>query len=205
MFITIEGPIGVGKSSLTNAIAHKYEYKTLHEIVEDNPFLERFYSNQEKWAFQTEMFFLTNRYTQLKRVKSKYLSKGVKVVSDYDIDKNLLFAKNTLSGVEFELFAGVFEEFTKSLVSADVTIFLRADIRTLKYRISLRGREFEEAMSDEYLSYLIVAYDDLIAHKQSKGDNVIIIECSDIDFVNNLEDREFVFEQIDREVDKFYD
>ena len=101
MYITIEGPIGVGKSSLTDIIAKEFKYKIINEIVEENPFLKRFYDVPERWAFQTEMFFLTNRYDQLNNLNKRYLDKEINVVADYDIQKNLIFAKKTLNSARF--------------------------------------------------------------------------------------------------------
>ena len=95
-FITVEGPIGIGKTSLSKAIADYYQFHLLKEIVDENPFLGKFYTNIEEWSFQTEMFFLCNRYKQLEDIDLKYLQQSKPVVADYHIYKNLIFAKRTL-------------------------------------------------------------------------------------------------------------
>ncbi|MGL5021082.1 MAG: deoxynucleoside kinase [Mycoplasmatales bacterium] len=93
MYITIEGPIGVGKTTLTSIIAEKSLYKRITEVVEQNPFLSRFYENPDKWVFQTEMFFLSHRYNQLRNIEEKYILQDINIVSNYNIHKNLIFAR----------------------------------------------------------------------------------------------------------------
>src|SRR5699024_3324900 len=95
-FIAIEGPIGAGKTSLASKLANYFKFQILKEIVEENPFLDKFYDNIEEWSFQTEMFFLCNRYKQLEDIERKYLNKHKAVVADYNISKNMIFAKRTL-------------------------------------------------------------------------------------------------------------
>ncbi len=201
MYITIEGPIGVGKSSLTKLISKEMKYNTLFEIVEENPFLERFYEDTDKYAFQTEMFFLTNRYTQLKEVKEKYLDNDLPVVSDYNIKKNMLFADNTLKGSDRELFSDIFSNITDSLATSDLTIFLRASVDTLKIRIAKRGREFEDKISDDYLQTLIDAYDKYIQQELENSPNfTLVFDCDELDFVNNQTNKEYILNQINSKI-----
>src|SRR5690625_3634553 len=101
-FIAVEGPIGVGKTSLAKEIANQFSFELLHEIVEENPFLGKFYDNIEEWSFQTEMFFLCNRYKQLEDIDKYYLQKARPVVSDYHIFKNMIFAKRTIKDDKYE-------------------------------------------------------------------------------------------------------
>lgn len=198
MYITIEGPIGVGKSSLTNILSNKFELEPLYEIVEENPFLSRFYEDSEKWAFQTEMFFLTNRYTQLKDFSNQ---PNKNVVADYDIHKNMIFAKKTLSSKELAVFEDVFSCLTNNILNSDLTIFLTANINTLKKRISLRGRVFEQDIDNDYLYYLIDAYNDFIeVQLQNKPQNTIVFNCDDLDFVNNTDDYDFIIESIKNKI-----
>ncbi len=197
MYITIEGPIGVGKSSLTRLIASELTFKPVFEIVEQNPFLERFYEDQEKYAFQTEMFFLTNRYTQLKELKEEYLNFNIPVVSDYNIHKNMLFAANTLTETDFNLFTEVYDSMNKNLAKSDLTIFLSASLDTLKYRIAKRGREFEEMISDDYLLKLIRDYNSYVVKEQEKNpDKVLLIDGDTFDFVNDNNSKEYVLDLI---------
>ena len=101
-FITVEGPIGVGKTSLSKAIADANKFQLLKEIVDENPFLNKFYEDIEEWSFQTEMFFLCNRYKQLSDIQKKYIANQEPVVADYHIFKNLIFAKRTLPAEEYD-------------------------------------------------------------------------------------------------------
>ncbi len=101
-FIAVEGPIGVGKTSLANAIADHYQYHLLKEIVDENPFLSKFYENSKEWSFQTEMFFLCNRYKQLEDIQQHYLAAHTPVVADYHIYKNMIFASRTLTASQYE-------------------------------------------------------------------------------------------------------
>lgn len=197
MYITIEGPIGVGKSSLTRLISEEFNFMSLFEIVEENPFLERFYLEQDKYAFQTEMFFLTNRYTQQRYVKDNFLNKNLSVVSDYNIKKNLIFANNSLAGEDLIVFKKIFENISESIAQSDLTIFLTASLDTLKFRIAKRGRAFEEHIADAYLEMLIGAYNEYIIYeKQKNPDKIIVLDANKIDFVNNKEDRNKVIDLI---------
>lgn len=193
MFITIEGPIGIGKTTLTEMIAQNYGYKTVHEIVEENPFLSKFYDNNEKWAFQTEMFFLTNRYVQLNELCQTHLSCDQNVVADYNIHKNLIFAKKNLNGTDYTKFIEVFETLTCDMKLPDIVVFLKGDLDTLKRRINIRGRSFEQDMDEEYLVSLIEAYEEYAKdYKQMFPDNYIELDCSNYDYLYNIEDRDFV-------------
>lgn len=193
MFITVEGPIGAGKTSLTYLIAELFSFYQVHEIVEENPYLSRFYDNQDKWAFQTEMYFLTNRYVQLKLLNEKYLDQGLNVVADYHIDKNLLFAHSTLNKQDFVKFNNIFNILTQDQRKSDLTIFLTASLDTLKHRINLRGRDFEDEIDDQYLVELIAVYENYIEKMRQKNpDAVLVINCDDLDFVNKQIDREHV-------------
>lgn len=101
-FITVEGPIGVGKTSLAKALSNHFQFSLLKEIVDENPFLGKFYNNIEEWSFQTEMFFLCNRYKQLEDIQAKYLAQEKSVVADYHIFKNLIFAQRTLKDQQYD-------------------------------------------------------------------------------------------------------
>ena len=108
-FITVEGPIGVGKTSLSKAIAEKQQFHLLKEIVDENPFLNKFYDNIEEWSFQTEMFFLCNRYKQLSDIKTEITVEQKSVVADYHIFKNLIFAKRTLDSIEYKKYEEIYK------------------------------------------------------------------------------------------------
>jgi deoxyguanosine kinase len=139
-FITVEGPIGVGKTSLAKAISEKFQYALLKEIVDENPFLGKFYENIEEWSFQTEMFFLCNRYKQLVDINNHYLNKNKPVVADYHIFKNLIFAQRTLNQNEYQKYLKIYEILTGDMPKPNVIIYLNASLETLLDRIELREK-----------------------------------------------------------------
>lgn len=187
MYICVEGGIGVGKTSLTDILSKELKMVEKLEIVEENPYLKDFYADRESVAFQTEMFFLTHRYGQLEEL-AEVIEYGV--VSDYTIFKNKLFANINLQGTHLNKFNRIFNILAEGLPEPDLLIFLRANVDTLQKRIAIRNREFEQNMEDEYLQELIDLYDqyldELVLYAKN---NILVIECDNIDFVNNREDR----------------
>lgn len=191
-FIAIEGPIGVGKSSLAHKLSQTLNYYEEKEIIDENPFLSDFYDDISKWSFQTEMFFLCNRYKQAKDIAE--MTQGV--VSDYHIYKNKLFARNTLDDVEFDKFNRIFDILTEDIEMPNMIIFLDADLNILKKRIAKRNRSFEHQIEDNYLLNLKRDYLTLYEALKQEGANVVLINTSDIDFVNNEADYQNILEQI---------
>jgi len=190
LFIAIEGPIGVGKSSLTKKLSSTLNLTPIYEIVEENPFLSDFYEDIDKWSFQTEMFFLCNRYKVLTE-----LSNDISVVSDYHILKNKVFANNTLNDKEYKMFEEIYDILTREVRRPDVTVFLTADLDVLKQRIQLRNRDFESHIEDDYLLKLTEDYRRV--YESMKHDHqTILIDTSDTDFVNNAADYEYIVQQI---------
>src|SRR3954469_24358732 len=123
-FITVEGPIGVGKKSLAKAISEQFNFALLKEIVDENPFLGKFYDNIEEWSFQTEMFFLCNRYKQLSDIKTEITIGKKSVVADYNIFKNLIFAKRTLDSIEYKKYEEVYSILTKDMPIPNIIVYL---------------------------------------------------------------------------------
>ncbi len=158
LFIAVEGPIGVGKTTLTKLLTKELQASCLKEIIEENPYLKKFYENIEEYAFQTEMFFLCNRIKQLEDAKEQKLDQGVSVVADYSIIKNLIFAELTLKPDHFQKYEKVFEILTKDLPQPDIIIYLYGDLDLLMKRIALRDRSFERNMSRDYMEKLSEAY-----------------------------------------------
>ncbi|PNZ65727.1 deoxynucleoside kinase [Staphylococcus croceilyticus] len=191
-FIAIEGPIGVGKSSLAHKLSQTLNYYEEKEIIDENPFLSDFYDDISKWSFQTEMFFLCNRYKQAKDIAE--MKQGV--VSDYHIYKNKLFARNTLDDAEFDKFNRIFDILTEDIEMPNMIIFLDADLSILKKRIAKRNRSFEHQIEDDYLLNLKRDYLALYETLKQEGANVVLINTSDIDFVNNETDYQYILEQI---------
>ncbi len=200
MYITIEGPIGVGKSSLARLIKEEFQYDIVNEIITENPFLERFYDDANRWAFQTEMYFLTHRYIQLQALV-KRIECGDDFVADYDIYKNEIFARKTLSTKDYNKFYQIYEIFRQDLADNDLTVFLNANLETIKHRIALRNRSFEQEIEDEYLLYLIDAYQEFARRlANERPQNYIVIECDDLDYVHCNDDRRIVVEKIKEKI-----
>ncbi|XJZ27346.1 deoxynucleoside kinase [Bacillota bacterium Lsc_1132] len=197
-FITVEGPIGVGKTSLAKAISEHFQFALLKEIVDENPFLGKFYENIEEWSFQTEMFFLCNRYKQLGDIQTHFLSKQQPVVADYHIFKNLIFAQRTLSKGEYKKYLEIYRILTNDMPKPNVIIYLNASVDTLLTRIQMRGREFEKMISPLYLEQLSIDYETAIAafEKQHPDIPVLRFNGDELDFVQNKNDLSQIIETL---------
>lgn len=189
-FITVEGPIGVGKTSLAKAISEHYQFALLKEIVDENPFLGKFYENIEEWSFQTEMFFLCNRYKQLGDINTHYLSKKQSVVADYHIFKNLIFAQRTLNKDEYQKYLEIYRILTTDMPRPNVIIYLHASLDTLLSRIAMRGREFEKMISPLYLEQLSLDYETAIANFERQHPDIPVLRFNgdELDFVKKNDD-----------------
>ena len=183
--ICVEGTIGVGKTSLVNLLAEKLEARTVLEKFEDNPFLGDFYANKERYAMQTQLFFLLSRYKQQQDLQQiDMFTKSI--ISDYMFDKDRLFAALNLSDVELDLYNKIANELEKNIVYPDLIIFLQSETDRLMYNIKIRGREFEKNMDWAYIDELNQIYNEYF-FRYNKGP-LLIINTNDIDFVNNSED-----------------
>jgi deoxyguanosine kinase len=198
-FITVEGPIGVGKTSLAKAISAHYQQTLLLEIVDENPFLERFYENLEEWSFQTEMFFLCNRYKQLGDIKDHFLSKNIPVVADYHIYKNLIFARRTLKHNDYTKYLEIYNILTADMPRPNIMIYLQASLDTLLSRINHRGRSQEKNISPDYLQQLSIDYEQAMMDFEKKNPTIPILRLNgdNMDFVNNPDDLASIFKQLD--------
>lgn len=186
-YIVVEGPIGVGKSSLTNIVAERFTARRVMEVVEENPFLASFYGDRAKFAFQTQMFFLLSRFKQQQELFQQDLFSAV-TVSDYLFAKDRIFANLTLQSDELSLYERVFEALQPRVTKPDLVIYLQARIDVLLARIKKRGREFERKFDPDYLDGLCRAYNDFFFHYQDTP--LLVVNTSDIDFVNNPADLE---------------
>lgn len=197
-FITVEGPIGVGKTSLSRAISDKFGFYLLKEIVDENPFLGKFYENIDEWSFQTEMFFLCNRYKQLSDVKSHIIQNETPVVADYHIFKNLIFAKRTLAPSEYVKYEAIYDILTSDMPRPNMVIYLHASLDTLMNRIKMRGRDFEKLITREYIDQLSKDYHEFIQQFKVKHPNIPVIELDgdEIDFVQNEADLQKVLQLV---------
>ncbi|MBJ8107756.1 MULTISPECIES: deoxynucleoside kinase [Bacillus cereus group] len=189
-FITVEGPIGVGKTSLAKEISTHMQLHLLKEIVDENPFLGKFYEDIDEWSFQTEMFFLCNRYKQLEDINIKYLDQRKPVVADYHIFKNLIFASRTLKDSQYDKYMQIYRILTQDMPVPNVIVYLTASLETLQKRIALRGREFEKNMDPNYLLQLTKDYETAMdAFKKDHPDiPVLKFNGDDMDFIRNPDD-----------------
>ncbi|MED3125750.1 deoxynucleoside kinase [Bacillus wiedmannii] len=189
-FITVEGPIGVGKTSLAKAISTHMQLHLLKEIVDENPFLGKFYEDIDEWSFQTEMFFLCNRYKQLEDINIKYLNQRKPVVADYHIFKNLIFASRTLKNSQYDKYMQIYRILTKDMPVPNVIVYLTASLETLQTRIAMRGREFEKNMDPNYLLQLTKDYETAMDTFKKDHPDIPVLKFNgdDMDFVKNPDD-----------------
>lgn len=200
-FITVEGPIGVGKTSLSKAVSQTFNYHLLKEIVDENPFLNKFYENIDEWSFQTEMFFLCNRYKQLSDIH-RILDEQSPVVADYHIFKNLIFAKRTLKDAEYEKYEAIYKILTSDMPKPNMVIYLHASLDTLMQRIAMRGREFEKNITREYMEQLASDYHEFIGHFEKMHPEIPVIQLNgdELDFVKNEEDLQYVLQLVEQKL-----
>jgi len=191
--ICIEGTIGVGKTSLVKLLAEEMEAKTVLEKFEDNPFLRDFYSDRDRYAMQTQLFFLLSRYKQQQELQQMDMFTK-SVISDYMFDKDRLFAALNLSDIELDLYNKIANELQKNIVYPDLTIFLQSETDRLMYNIKIRGREFEKNMDYRYIDNLNQIYNEYF-FRYNKGP-LVIINTNDIDFVNNKNDLDEIIDFI---------
>lgn len=193
--IVVEGPIGVGKTSLARYLADDLGARLLVEVVEENPFLAQFYADPQRYAFQTETFFLLSRFRQHSELAQASLFQR-HTVADYVFDKTFLFASLNLTGDEFELYRELFEQLRSRLPQPDLIVYLRARPDVLLRRIAKRGRPFETEIGADYLARITDTYDDYFSRSKAP---TLVIEAGGIDFVADDRERTALLESIRRE------
>lgn len=181
-FICIEGNIGAGKTSLAQRISADFNARLVLEEFANNPFLPKFYKEPSKYAFPLELFFMAERYKQIKAINEQELFTEF-TVSDYYFVKSRLFAQNNLSADELQLFYRLFDIMLSSLPKPDLLIYLYADIPTLQKNIKKRARTYEQDISDEYLLNIQEKYLDFF--RKQNDFPVLILDISNADFVQN--------------------
>lgn len=196
-YIAIEGNIGAGKTSLSKLLAEDMNALLILEQFEKNSFLPLFYKEPERYAFPLEMSFLADRYQQLKNQLSTPGLFQPLIVSDYFISKSLIFARKTLESDEYRLYSRLFSIISSSLPKPDLLVYLYSDIANLQENIRKRGREYEQDIKNEYLEKIQSSYFDFIK-TQSKLP-IVIIDSSELDFVNNEMDYKKIREIILKE------
>ncbi|HEY5577673.1 MAG TPA: deoxynucleoside kinase, partial [Deferrimonas sp.] len=186
-YIAIEGPIGVGKSSLAKILAQKYGSRLVKEEVAGNPFLERFYENPRKFAFQTQLFFLLSRYRQQRELAQGDLFEGG-LVCDYILAKDKIFALINLEDDEVSLYESIYKLLVSTLPKPDLVIYLQARPEVLLSRVRKRGIAYERNISLDYLRTLSDAYNEYFFHYNETP--LLVVNTSEIDFVESPRDLE---------------
>jgi len=191
--IAVEGVIGVGKTTLARILAERVGGRLLLEEVEENPFLDLFYKDMRRYAFQTQMFFLASRYRQ----QTDFLQGDVffqKTVSDYIFQKDRIFANITLDDRELDLYNRIVPVMERDIPRPDLVIYLQASIPVLLRRIEKRGRTFERGMDPDYIATLAEAYNYFFFHYTETP--LLVVNTNDIDFVANRDDLEALLHKV---------
>ncbi|WP_298392835.1 2-amino-4-hydroxy-6-hydroxymethyldihydropteridine diphosphokinase [Flavobacterium sp.] len=197
-YIAIEGNIGAGKTTLVSKLAEDFNAKTVLERFADNPFLPKFYKDQNRYAFPLEMSFLADRYQQIADDLAQFDLFKDFIIADYHIFKSLIFAKVTLAEDEFRLYKTLFDIIYKEMPKPDLYVYLYQNTDRLLANIKRRGRSYEQEIPAEYLEKINNGYLDYI--KTQKDLNVLIIDVSERDFVKNQEDYIFILDEIQKKL-----
>ncbi|WP_298418617.1 deoxynucleoside kinase [uncultured Kordia sp.] len=200
MHVAIAGNIGAGKTTLTKLLAKHYKWEPHFEDVVDNPYLDDFYTQMERWSFNLQIYFLNSRFRQVLQIRES----GKKIIQDRTIYEDAhIFAPNLhamglMTNRDYENYQSLFELMQKLVDAPDLLIYLRADISTLVAQIHKRGRDYENSISIDYLSRLNERYEAWIS-KYNQG-KLLIIDVDNLDFVDNPEDLGSVINKIDAEI-----
>jgi deoxyguanosine kinase len=195
-YIAIEGVIGAGKSALAKKIRDKLNAELVLEQFEANPFLEKFYSDRKRYAFQTQMFFLINRFKQQEELNQGNLFTEY-IVSDYIFEKDRIFAYLNLSGEELKLYESIFPLLERNLTKPDLIVYLQSSVDRLIYNIKKRGRKIERNITKSYIEELSEAYNNFFFRYNKTP--LLIVNSTEIDFVHKDEDFNELFKQIFRD------
>lgn len=195
-FIAIEGVIGAGKTSLARKIKERLNAELVLEQFEANPFLEKFYAERKRYAFQTQMFFLINRYKQQQELNQENLFTEFHV-SDYVFEKDRIFAYLNLNGEELKLYESIFPLLSRNLRKPDLVIYLQSGVDRLMYNIKKRSRKIERNLTRSYIEELSEAYNHFFFRYTTTP--LLIVNSTEIDFVRSEADFEELYKQIFRE------
>ena len=194
-YIAIEGPIGVGKTSLAQALGLRIGARIVLEDTDSNPFIARFYQDAEKYAFPVQLYFLLTRYNQQRQLAQQDLFAQA-TVSDYLLAKDRIFAQLNLDPDELVLYEGVYRLLDGQLAKPDLVVYLRARVEVLAERLRKRNRSFERHISMEYLESVSAAYRDFFFYYDETP--LLVVDSSEIDFVADPADLEDLLREIDR-------
>jgi deoxyguanosine kinase len=186
MYVAIEGVIGVGKTTLARLLQPAFDAEIILEVFEENPFLSDFYSDRERYAFQTQIFFLLSRYHQQRRTIHEIVTTGKSLFSDYTFAKDSLFARINLKGDELDMYYKVHEALAEKIQKPDLLVYLQATTDTLMQRIALRDRPYERQMERSYIDELNKAYEDFFS-KPFDHTPVLTIDTNNLNIIQNPE------------------
>lgn len=195
-FVTIEGNIGAGKTTLAHLLSKHFQARLILEEFADNPFLPKFYENPQQYAFPLELFFMAERYKQLKELlQTKDMFRQV-TISDYLFTKCLLFAKVNLPDEEFRLYQKLFEIINPQIVQPEILIYLHTPVTRLQQNIKKRNRSYEQEIPDDYLFSLQETY---IAYIKQHNIKALIVDSSHADFLGNEAHLETIIQALNKE------
>jgi deoxyguanosine kinase len=200
MYIAIEGVIGVGKTTLARLLQPVFEADLLLEVFEENPFLSDFYADRERYAFQTQIFFLLSRYHQQRSAVPIILGRGASLLADYTFEKDALFARINLKGDELDMYQRVHEALAEKIPLPDLIVYLRAGTDVLMQRISARDRSYERNMEWAYIDELNHAYEDFFVdsrpNEARQSSPVLAVDTNSLDYVRQPGDLKSVAQRI---------
>jgi len=194
-FIVVEGPIGVGKTTLAKRLAESYGSDLLLEGADENPFIERFYQDPKSAALQTQLFFLFQRARQLQELRQADMFRPVHV-ADFIMEKDRLFAQMTLDDEEYKLYEQVYEHVTIDAPTPDLVVYLQAPVDVLVKRVSKRGRDYERHIDADYLDRINESYTRFFYDYTAAP--LLIVNAAELDLVNNESDYQLLLEQINK-------
>lgn len=200
MYVAIEGVIGVGKTTLARLLQPVFQSALVLEVFEENPFLSDFYADRQRYAFQTQIFFLLSRYYQQRRSVPETLKSGEPLITDYTFAKDALFARINLAGDELDMYYRVHDALAEKIPLPDLIVYLRADTEVLMQRIASRDRPYERNMERGYIDELNRAYDDFFFEHQARNvaGNVAVLslDTNELDYIRRPEDLKWVEHRI---------
>lgn len=196
MYIAIEGVIGVGKTTLARLLQSVFQANLLLEVFEENPFLSDFYADRQRYAFQTQVFFLLSRYHQQRRTVAEKLVENNSLIADYTFEKDALFAEINLNGDELDMYYRVHEALAEKIIVPDLIVYLRADTEVLMQRIAFRDRPYERNMEETYIEELNQAYENFFSNHKDRRSPVLTIDTNQLDYVRRPEDLKWVEDRI---------